>query len=606
MRTSPRIHSSRRTLAAATALVAVTAFAGQSLVGSSAGAGDLAAAVAPSGSSALTATLARLTALPGDRAGDAAVRVTASSIAADPLAALGAPIGIHRPTVVADAALSAFPNEFRDAVLALEQAALVGQSLTAHAFDGVRAGDLATIVHDGQAVMADVQARAENMQHAANAGDAAGVTRERDALAADAPNLVPARDVALARTVDTAALVAAARVLDSTARAELPVLTRYGQAHAAASATGSPNTGASNSGSCSRPGPIYCDSNNLVEIWGTGNDTYTSNSVAKIRIDLGGNDTYHDQTATAVGDASKCDVQHPSLPCVQALGTKMNIDVSGNDHYVTQIGQGVGELGVGVLVDGAGADTYSALIGQGFAAAGAGVLDDLSGDDHYDALAFGHGAALIGAGVLADGNGDDVYNSLAGAQGVGLVGAGLLADAGGNDVYRCLAICQGSALLGGGAVVDTAGNDLYTGLDLGIIRIPGAITQAASIGLGAGAVVDLAGNDTYGALTMGMAMAQSANLVTALVKKKQTDTFALFFDGQGTDSYTYVGKDQKSFGQAVGYALSRFVDAGSSADTYAGNNHKPANNTTWVMGDGTSTWLLDHDLGQPNGSGRDG
>jgi len=283
----------------------------------------------------------------------------------------------------------------------------------------------------------------------------------------------------------------------------------------------------------------------------------------------------------------------------------MNVDVSGDDTYSNLLGQGVGLVGVGVLVDGSGADTYFALIGQGFGALGAGVLDDLSGNDTYGALAFGHGAGLVaGVGVLADGGGNDKYTSLAGSQGISIVGAGVLVDQSGNDLYRCLAICQGTGLGGVGAVIDGGGNDVYTGIELFGIRIPGVLNQAAGMLAGAGAVIDLGGNDTYGTLTMGLAMAQSVDLVSTLTKMKQTDTFAVLFDGAGTD--TYWANDSKSFGAAFGYSLSRFWDLGSAVDTYGGKNNKPTNNTTWDAGDGNTTWLLGHDLGQPNGQGKDG
>jgi hypothetical protein len=219
------------------------------------------------------------------------------------------------------------------------------------------------------------------------------------------------------------------------------------------------------------------DQRPLLCIGSTAANVYTED--AALLIDQGGNDIYRN-SAGGAPIAAEADVTSISVA----------IDRGGNDTYQAPIltdetgtysrGQGVGILGVGILVDLEGEDAYEATVpdataaptggsafGQGFGSAGVGALFDLGGADRYTVLGrdgvddrvytIGQGAGYLygGTGLLVDrGSSDDHYSLNAGTvdglirpysatefpftrqiqgQGQAYLGTGILADDGGRD-----------------------------------------------------------------------------------------------------------------------------------------------------------------------------
>jgi hypothetical protein len=526
---------------------------------------------------------------------NALARHTATSRAlADPFAIAGA-TAVGLPSAPIDKSLRNAPVGFARAIASLHQATLVSQQIANRAFVNLTPAERATLVSHAQQQLAATRAIADQLRAAVETGDRGTIEHARDNAAVSARQLANPADAPLAARVDQKALAQAARVVTDTAAAVTPAL-RSAAVHM---------NSASPTLSCSRPGPIYCDDSNYVEVWGPEDNTYSADSVAMVRVDLGGNDTYTDHTGYALGDMSNCDPNAPGTGCLTAMAIRANIDLGGNDTYGTDLGQGVGFAGIGVLYDGGGKDSYGAFVGQGFGVVGGGVVVDVgTDDDSYGCLALCQGAGIVGAGVLIDTGGNETYGSLALSQAVAVLGAGVLVDGSGNDTYRCLAVCQASAIGGGGVLVDGSGDDSYSGLELFGIRIPGVFNDAMALLTGGVALVDLAGNDTYEILEDGFGVAESSNLVYLLTGMQQTDLFAVLYDGEGTD--TYWSNAVTSFGFATGYAYARFIDKGTAADAYTSyNNPNPKNNAQWVQSDGNSTWLLGYDVGQPNGMGED-
>lgn len=178
-------------------------------------------------------------------------------------------------------------------------------------------------------------------------------------------------------------------------------------------------------------------------------------SDAWVTVDLGGADVYtnHTGVGACVGDVED---QEPE-PCVG-----ISVDLGGNDRYEPMTGhlhacemggfgpekgvctQGVGMLGIGMLVDAAGDETYeaAAVIKDG---------DCLGGNFSICGVVDAQASGRFGIGVLADLGGDDRYSTA-----VPIPGRTAAAD------WSVTLSAQGSTSVGGGVLWDDGGNDIYT------------------------------------------------------------------------------------------------------------------------------------------------
>jgi hypothetical protein len=303
-----------------------------------------------------------------------------------------------------------------------------------------------------------------------------------------------------------------------------------------------------------------------IVIAGTGEDNHRERRPF-LAVDLGGNDHWLAPVATA-------NANNP---------LSLLLDLGGNDTYISDKNdgpsQGVGILGVGVLMDSAGDDVYKIdSTGQGFGQLGIGILADRRGKDRYEAHYSAQGAGILGIGLCLDGSGDDKYRLFADGQGMGLLGGvGVLGDAGGNDDYFAepsakktgrgdyhskggvsVSFAQGAgggrrgdgsdghSYAGGlGALLDLSGNDHYKAgnfsLGIGYWFGTGLVwdgggndvyescyfTQASGAHFAIGVIVDEAGDDTHRLVgTSGAGIAFGWDLVNALL-----------LDVKGNDSY---------------------------------------------------------------------
>ncbi len=163
-----------------------------------------------------------------------------------------------------------------------------------------------------------------------------------------------------------------------------------------------------------------------------GATTSTSHGVALV-IDVSGADDYGYDEVPVAGDVPEDDtVAHHRLPSDDA-GRAAGPPISLSTTYR----QGVGVLGIGMLIDLAGNDEYRSLrASQGYGALGVGVLFDREGDDLYHAEALAQGAGHFGIGILRDAEGADRYLAYRNAQGFGYArGVGILHDEAGGDRY---------------------------------------------------------------------------------------------------------------------------------------------------------------------------
>lgn len=275
--------------------------------------------------------------------------------------------------------------------------------------------------------------------------------------------------------------------------------------------------------------------------------TLDEDNPVSIAIDLGGNDVYG---YDAVGDPN------------DGAGTLVS-DAGGRSaasgYYVSdsEVGrQGSGRYGIGMLLDlGGGADQYASLrMGQGYGQVGIGVLYDDAGDDLYALEAAGQGAGTWGYGLLLDGGGDDQYRAWAFAQGFGYVGSGGLAyDAGGDDVWY------------GDPGNNYGGTTLYYSPQLAGGEGNSSFVQGAGFGMradswgfwlsgGLGVLRDLAGNDAYtaGVFAQGTGYAKGTGLLS---------------DAAGDDRYDALWYVQ---GGSAHFAMALFEDAGGN-DAYNPN-----------------------------------
>jgi hypothetical protein len=286
------------------------------------------------------------------------------------------------------------------------------------------------------------------------------------------------------------------------------------------------------------------------------------------------------------------------------------IDYQGNDAYINQAegpAQGVGRMGVGLLIDLGGKDGYeSKNISQGVGILGLGAIYDADGEDHYRLEALGQGAGVFGLGLIIDKSGSDRYQGSLMCQGFGGAGGfGLLADGSSWDVYRAgfqhpdhrdqtistLSLSQGFAyglrpgpdnpvgLSGGvGALVDAEGSDVYIGDYFG---------QGAAYYFGLGLLYDYRGDDAYraGRYAHGAGVHYAAGL---LLDRGGNDTYhcyygvgislghdygvGLLYDQAGDDAY-FGGVLTQAAGNANGFG---FLFDSDGNDQYTARLHEEA------------------------------
>lgn len=207
--------------------------------------------------------------------------------------------------------------------------------------------------------------------------------------------------------------------------------------------------------------------------------------------------------------------------------------------------QGVGRVGVGVLVDfGPEADRYRSLrLSQGVGVFGVGVLIDEGGDDDYEAEAVAQGAAVFGIGVQYDGGGDDRRRAYQAAQGFGYArAAGLLFDLSGDDVYE---LDVGEASLGGDVLYPSAQRasanaSLGQGFAFGRRGDVGDPPDGGYMSGGLGVLIDLSGQDRY----RGGVFAQGGGFwwgTGILADREGNDRYDALWYGMGTGAHFAVG-----------------------------------------------------------------
>ncbi len=282
--------------------------------------------------------------------------------------------------------------------------------------------------------------------------------------------------------------------------------------------------------------------------------TYYNSIRALLILDLGGDDEYHNISAS------------PSFNPFTTFSTII-IDREGNDIYTGDQGyaQGSGTFGFNCLIDQAGNDVYlSHDFSQGSGLFGVGILYDRTGNDRYRSDVFGQGSGAFGCGLLWDLDGNDSYYANLYSQGFGFVGGvGFLMDAVGNDSFFVGDIypddrepgvafdsfSQGCGLgdryfaSGGiGILLDLGGNDSYRS---------NYFSQGSSYWFALGLLLDWGGNDTYKARRYSQGTG-THHTVAALIDRVGNDNYVswgvsqgcgydfsqgLLFDGDGNDIY---------------------------------------------------------------------
>ena len=353
-------------------------------------------------------------------------------------------------------------------------------------------------------------------------------------------------------------------------------------------------------------------------------------------LDLGGDDVYAGNAGApsliASGSASGEDgglVPTPTLQRAAPVGVVL--DLGGDDRYIGNrpgsIGGGLG--GVGLLVDARGNDLYQGgRLTQGAAFCGVGILIDEEGDDTYLARESAQAAAYFGLGILWDQEGRDIYSATQYAKGFGGTrGLGLLLDRRGDDRYladRAVPSGYGTAGVyngwsqgagcgfrgycsgGVGVLVDEAGDDEYQAgnfsqgvgyfFGLGILVDGGGrdayrgtrYTQGASAHQAAGVLIDAGGDDRYrgrvaanqgGAWDVGVAVLEDRGgddeyLADDLAQGAAAmNGLAILLDWAGADRYEARsgqahGGSTLYWGGRNALNLGALIDAGSGADTY--------------------------------------
>jgi len=308
-------------------------------------------------------------------------------------------------------------------------------------------------------------------------------------------------------------------------------------------------------------------------------------------LDLGGNDRYIGHRTGSVGSALG--------------GVGLLVDASGNDLYEgSDLSQAAAFCGIGILVDERGDDVYLAReSSQAAAYFGVGLLLDRRGDDLYSATQFGQGfGGTRGLGLLLDREGADqyladravpsgygtpgVYNGW--SQGVGCGfrgytsgGLGLLVDEAGNDRYQAGNFSQGVGYFFGlGALLDHGGDDEYRGT---------RYTQGASAHQAAGVLIDGAGDDRYtgrvaanqgGAWDVGIALLEDRGgddeyLADGLAQGAAAmNGLGILMDWGGSDRYKAGlgqgdGGSTEYWGGRNAANLGLLIDVGAASDTYS-------------------------------------
>ncbi len=365
----------------------------------------------------------------------------------------------------------------------------------------------------------------------------------------------------------------------------------------------------------------------LVVVGGRDENRYERE--ATVLIDLGGNDFYGGNPASATGDRP----------------LSIIVDFSGNDEYsaTENFAEGAGILGTGILLDMAGDDIYhGTAFSQGVGIAGIGILADRGGNDEYFGQEYNQGAGFWGMGFLLDSGGKDSYRSHLFAQGVGgPKGLGLLLDNSGDDSYYATGkepssygtpgifrgYSQGFGIgyrhhaSGGiGILIDSEGCDRFRAgnfsqgggyyFGLGILRnsgngddeyIASRYGQGFSAHSAAGILIEGGGDDHYSGHVGALQGAAWDLGIAALVDRSGNDTYesdGLFFsqgaaahngfsyliDGRGEDIYRFEeeGKVSKNTYHG-GYSLSFVIDSGGNADFY--NESRDGNNRIHLEGE---------------------
>ncbi|MBN2178649.1 MAG: PDZ domain-containing protein [Deltaproteobacteria bacterium] len=335
---------------------------------------------------------------------------------------------------------------------------------------------------------------------------------------------------------------------------------------------------------------------------------------AAVLIDLGGNDFYGGNPASASGDRP----------------LSIIVDFSGNDEYsaTENFAEGAGILGTGILLDLAGDDIYHGVaFSQGVGIAGIGILADRGGNDEYFGQKYNQGVGFWGMGLLLDSGGEDSYRSHLFAQGVGgPKGVGLLLDNSGDDSYYATGkepssystpgifrgYSQGFGIgfrhhaSGGiGILIDSAGHDRFRAgnfsqgggyyFGLGILKnsgneddeyIASRYGQGFSAHSAAGILIDEGGSDHYSG-SVGALQGAAWDLgIAALLDRSGNDTyesaglffsqgaaahngFSFFIDSAGEDRYLFEEEEKVSKNTYHGgYSLSFVIDDGGDVDSY--------------------------------------
>ena len=318
--------------------------------------------------------------------------------------------------------------------------------------------------------------------------------------------------------------------------------------------------------------PLYFNSDlGRIGIFGSGPDTI--NQPCMLTIDLGGDDCYYNNCATAdwltrplslaidfEGNDKYGRADKPARICSSQFGLSILLDRNGNDYY------------------------YGGSYSNAFTFGGFSLLLDENGDDTYVCDNFGIGSAFHGYSALIDKKGKDSYLSGSYAQGFGSTGGvGLLLESEGNDsiISETGSFCQGASKgrwadagdgfsLGGGygILVNTSGDDIYRSL---------SFSQGASYYHGMGILSDLSGKDTYDAESHSQGAAIHfttaaftdikgndvynknipANKLTQITGYARDNSYSFFMELSGDDEYHF---GNKSFGVGDIEAI------GSSAD----------------------------------------
>ncbi|MEA3471207.1 MAG: PDZ domain-containing protein, partial [Thermodesulfobacteriota bacterium] len=360
-----------------------------------------------------------------------------------------------------------------------------------------------------------------------------------------------------------------------------------------------------------------------------GRDANRYEREAAVLIDLGGNDFYGGNPASATGDRP----------------LSIIIDFSGNDEYsaTENFAEGAGILGTGILLDLVGNDTYHGVaFSQGVGIAGIGILADRGGNDEYFGQKYNQGVGFWGMGLLIDSEGEDSYRSHLFAQGVGGPrGIGLLLDNSGDDSYYATGkepssygtpgifrgYSQGFGIgfrhhaSGGiGMVIDSAGHDRFRAgnfsqgggyyFGLGILRnsgneddeyIASHYGQGFSAHSAAGILIDEGGSDHYSGHVGALQGAAWDLGIAALIDRSGNDTyesaglffsqgaaahngFSFFIDMAGEDRYLFEEEEKVSKNTYHGgYSLSFVIDSGGDPDFY--NESREGNNLIRLDGE---------------------